>query len=172
MRILQILHDDERGGVQTIAAMIEEGLLPRHIVFETVYLYPRHGYPTLLKLFAVARMARRIGRGDFDALIAYQSTASILVGVVGWLRGCRLRIVHQTCTPAEMPMLLRWIDRIVGVLGLYSVNVANSAATWCEFARYPARYRKSIGRRYQRRPSAAKARHERIHDTIEDTAAP
>ncbi len=144
MRILQILHDDERGGVQTIAAMIEEGLLPRHIVFETVYLYPRHGYPTLLKLFAVARMARRIWRGDFEALIAYQSTASILVGVVGWLRGCRLRIVHQTCPPAEMPRLLRWIDRIIGVLGLYSVNVANSAATWCEFSHYPAWYRRSM----------------------------
>ena len=35
------------------------------------------------KLPASRRMTRRIWRGEFDALIAYQSTASILAGVVG-----------------------------------------------------------------------------------------
>ena len=73
-------------------------------------------------------MARLIWRGDFDALIAYQSTASVLVGIVGWLAGCPLRVVHQTCTPAEMPRLLRFLDLIAGTLGLYSANIVNSAS--------------------------------------------
>ena len=89
-------------------------------------------------------MARRIWRGGFDMLVAYQSTASILVGIVGWLSGCRLRVVHQTCTPSATPRPLRVLDKLAGTLGLYSANIVNSAATWAEFARYPARYRRSM----------------------------
>ena len=101
MRVLQVLHDDERGGVQTLAALIASGLPSPRFAFETTYLYPRPALPVFTKLGCVFTMMRRIWRGDFDALVAYQSTASILVGVVGLLRGCRFRIVHQTCTPAE-----------------------------------------------------------------------
>jgi glycosyltransferase involved in cell wall biosynthesis len=89
-------------------------------------------------------MARRILAGGFDALMAYQATASVLVGVVGWLRGCRLRIVHQSCTPGGIAASVRFLDRWVGALGFYTVNVANSAATRAEFESYPARYRRAM----------------------------
>jgi glycosyltransferase involved in cell wall biosynthesis len=144
MRILQILHDDERGGVQKLASMIEQGLDSHRFAVETAYLYPRAGLPLYTKIVYTLRMVRRIWRGDCDALLAYQSTASILVGVVGWLSGCRLRVVHQTCTPGAMPRPLRLLDKLAGTLGLYSANIVNSAATWAEFARYPARYRRSM----------------------------
>jgi glycosyltransferase involved in cell wall biosynthesis len=144
MRILQIIHDRERGGVQTLAQLIEAGISPQRFAFETVYLYPRAGVSVVSKLIHAIGAARRIWRGDFDALIAYQSTASILVGTLGWLAGGRLRIVHQTCTPRETPRLLRLMDMVIGTLGLYSANIVNSAATWAEFARYPARYRRSM----------------------------
>jgi glycosyltransferase involved in cell wall biosynthesis len=144
MRILQIIHDQERGGVQKLAHIIEQGLAPHRFAIETAYLYPRAVVPVYSKLIYAFRMARYIWRGGFDTLIAYQSTASILVGVVGWLAGCRLRVVHQTCTPSEMPRPLRLMDKIVGTLGLYSANIINSAATWSEFARYPAHYRRSM----------------------------
>jgi glycosyltransferase involved in cell wall biosynthesis len=144
MRILQIIHDQERGGVQKLAHMIEQGLAPHRLAFETVYLYPRAVVPVYSKLIYAFRMARFVWRGGFDILIAYQSTASILVGVMGWLGGAKLRIVHQTCTPSETPRLLRFMDRLIGTLGLYTANVINSASTWAEFARYPARYRRSM----------------------------
>jgi glycosyltransferase involved in cell wall biosynthesis len=144
MRVLQVLHDDERGGVQMLAGLIEAGLSSHRLEFETAYLYPRPALPVFTKLARVFTMMRRIWRGDFDALVAYQSTASILVGFVGWLRGCRLRIVHQTCTPAETAAPLRLLDRLAGTLGLYTVNVANSAATEAAFASYPARYRRAM----------------------------
>jgi glycosyltransferase involved in cell wall biosynthesis len=144
MRILQILHDGERGGVQTLARLIGEGLAPQHFRIETEYLYPRPGISAFVKLGYVVSMMRLIWRGGFDALVAYQSTASVLVGIVGWLSGCRLRVVHQTCTPAEMPRLLRFMDLIAGTLGLYSANIVNSASTWSEYARYPRRYRRSL----------------------------
>ena len=144
MRILQIIHDHERGGVQKLAGMIEDGLTLHRFTVETAYLYPRAGLPLYAKLVYTLRMARQIWRGGFDTLLAYQSTASILVGGVGWLSGCRLRVVHQTCTPSEMPRSLRLLDKLAGTLGLYSANIINSAATWAEFARYPARYRRSM----------------------------
>lgn len=144
MRVLQILHDRERGGVEKLAAMIEAGLSPHGVTFDTDYLYPGLGLSLAAKLTCVFDLALRLWRCDYDALIAYQSTASILVGIVGWCRGCRWRVVHQTCTPRETPRLLRILDLIVGTLGLYSANVVNSTATWSEFARYPARYRRSV----------------------------
>jgi glycosyltransferase involved in cell wall biosynthesis len=144
MRILQIIHDCERGGVQKLAATIEQGLFPQRFTVETAYLYPRAGAPAFVKLAYALRMVRIIWRGGFDTLIAYQSTASILAGVIGWLSGCRLRIVHQTCTPAATPLLLRLTDQLIGSLGLYSANIINSAATWAAFARYPSRYRRAM----------------------------
>jgi len=144
MRVLQILHDRERGGILTLAQMIEAGVAPRCAAFKTDYLYPRPGLPVWSRLTCAFRLARRIWRDDSDVLIAYQSTASILAGLVGGLRGCRLRIVHQTCTPSETPLPVRLLDEFVGSLGLYTVNIANSAATWADFARYPARYRRSM----------------------------
>jgi glycosyltransferase involved in cell wall biosynthesis len=89
-------------------------------------------------------MARRIARGGFDALIAYQATASILVGAIGRLQGCQVRIVHQTATPGATAMPVRIVDKLVGALGLYTVNVANSVATRAEFDRYPLPYRRSM----------------------------
>ena len=103
MRILQIIHDSERGGVQKLAATIEQGLSPHRFSVETAYLYPRTGLSAFVKLAYALRMARTIWRGGCDTLIAYQSTASILAGVVGVIAGCRFRVVHQTCTPAETP---------------------------------------------------------------------
>lgn len=144
MRILQIIHDRERGGVQKLAGMIEDGLSSHRFTVKTSYLYPRADLPLYAKLVYTLRMARQIWRGGFDTLVAYQSTASILVGVVGWLSGCRLRVVHQTCTPNATPRPLRALDKLAGTFGLYSANIVNSAATWAGFARYPARYRRSL----------------------------
>jgi glycosyltransferase involved in cell wall biosynthesis len=43
-----------------------------------------------------------------------------------------------------MPRPLRLFDKLAGTLGLYTANIVNSAATWAEFARYPARYRRAM----------------------------
>jgi glycosyltransferase involved in cell wall biosynthesis len=143
MRILQIIHDRERG-VQKLVATIEQGLSPQRFTVEIAYLYPRAGASAFVKFVYALRMVRTIWRGGFDTLIAYQSTASILVGVVGRLAGCRLRLVHQTCAPAATPLVLRLTDQLVGSLGFYSANIINSTATWAAFAGYPARYRRSM----------------------------
>lgn len=143
MRILQIMHDRERGGILTLATMIEEGLAGHGIAIETACLFPRPGLGTAAKLRCVAAMARRILRGGFDGLMAYQATASVLVGVIGRLQGCPVRIVHQTCMPEETAYPVRLADKIAGSLGYYTVNVMNSVATRDAFSDYPAAYRRA-----------------------------
>lgn len=144
MRILQIIHDRDCGGVQKLAGIIEDGLASHRVCVETVYLYPRAGLPIYQKPAHALRMARRIRRGGFDALLVYRSTASILACIAAAFTGCRLRIVHQTGMPRETAWPLRLTDMLAGTLGLYSANIVNSVAAWTEFAGYPARYRRAM----------------------------
>lgn len=144
MKVLQVLHDRERGGILTLANMLEDGLRPHGVIVETAYLFERPGLGTLAKLASAAAMARRLLRGGYDALIAYQATASILVGMLGGLRGGRFRVVHQTCMPGETALFVRLADRLVGQAGLYTLNVANSVATYEAFAAYPRAYRRGM----------------------------
>jgi len=137
MRVLQILHTNELGGVKTLADMIAEDLGRRGVTVDTVLLFERPDFGKAEKIKAAVAMARRLARNDHDAIFAYQATACILAG----LFGRKLRIVHQTCTPAETQVLVRLADRLVGAAGCYSVNVANTAFTLNEFKSYPAGYR-------------------------------
>jgi glycosyltransferase involved in cell wall biosynthesis len=111
---------------------------------ETDYLFRRPGLGTVAKLVSAGSLARRLLRGRFDALIAYQPTASILVGLVGGMKGCRFRIVHQTSMPDATAWPVRLADRLVGQAGLYTLNVANSIATHNAFAGYPRSYRRAL----------------------------
>ena len=142
MRVLQIIHSDDAGGVKTLAEIVRDGLSSRGVTVETAILFP--GRHVRAKLAGTARVAWRILTGRHDAVIAYQSSASILTGVVGFLARCPRRIVHQTALPTEVKGAMRALDRIVGTLGLYTVNVANSHATVAAFAAYPARYRRDM----------------------------
>jgi glycosyltransferase involved in cell wall biosynthesis len=142
MRVLQIIHQDQAGGVKTLAEIIGDGLIARGVAVETAVLFPARGLRA--KLLGTLRVAGRILTGRHDAVIAYQPSASILAGIVGWLARCPLRIVHQTALPSEIKRSMRWLDRIAGTLGLYTVNVVNSQATAAAYARYPAHYRRAM----------------------------
>jgi glycosyltransferase involved in cell wall biosynthesis len=144
VRVLQILHTDERGGIATLAAMIGDGLSARGVHMDTVFLFPRTDLGLLGKMRAVAAFTLRLVRDDHDAIVAYQATASFLTGTIGWLRGSRRRIVHQTAIPAATAWPVRLADKIAGSLGFYTANVANTAFTLGEFDRYPVAYRRHL----------------------------
>ncbi len=143
-RVLQIVHTRETGGVQTLADSLATGLAARGFTVETEYLYPEAGGSAVAKVAALARMMFRLQRGGYDALIAYQPTAAILIGLGGRLAGCPLRLVHQTTLPSELSPLQRGLDKLAGSLGLYTLNVANTAETLDRFSRYPEPYRRSM----------------------------
>ena len=144
MRVLQIIHSPEPGGIQTIAQAVSRGLAKHGLEFETAYLRRDAGFSSWPTFLGALRVAAKIVTRRYDALIAYQATASITVGAVGFLVGVPRRIVHQTAMLPAVGGPIRCLDKIAGTLGLYSFNVANSAATQQQFAAYPERYRKCL----------------------------
>ncbi|MCG6203120.1 glycosyltransferase family 4 protein [Rhodopseudomonas sp. HC1] len=144
MRILQILHTNQRGGIETLGTMVEQGLTSHGFDVETIHMLSATGLGAPRKALEVAKFATRLLRDDHDAIIAYQATASVLTGVCGFLRGCQYRIVHQTAIPSETAWPVRLADKIVGTLGLYTANIANTQCTEREFRDYPATYRKNL----------------------------
>lgn len=143
LRVLQILHTDERGGILTLANMLSTGLPPHGFSVDTEIMFARPDLGKAGKLRAVAAMAARLQRDDHDVVVAYQATASVLVGMFAGRRG-GLRIVHQTAIPGATALPLRLADMLVGSAGRYDANIANTAFTEAEFAHYPARYRRSL----------------------------
>jgi glycosyltransferase involved in cell wall biosynthesis len=143
-RILQIVHGCEAGGVWTLAETLEHAFTADGHSVDLVCLFPPGPAGALGKLAGVVRVALMILRGRYDAIVAYQSTACIVAGLVGRLAGCPRRIVHQTALPAEVKPLLRLLDRWAGSLGFYTDNVLNSRATWAAFAGYQGRYRDAM----------------------------
>lgn len=141
-RVLQILHTDERGGIETLSGMIVQGLAGHGIQVDTLTLFPRPDLGAPAKLACVAKAAIHLLRNDYEAIIAYQATASILTGLCGFIRGCPRRIVHQTAVPSATAWPVRFADKIAGTLGLYTANVANTSFTRREFSQYPARYQR------------------------------
>jgi glycosyltransferase involved in cell wall biosynthesis len=144
MRVLQIVHGSEAGGVKTLSEIIQDGLGSRGVTIETAVMFPPPDPGLFAKFGGARRVVRRILSGRYDAVVAYQSTASILTGLVGWFARCPHRFVHQTALPSEVKAPLRWLDRVLGTLGFYTANIANSRATVAAFAHYPARYRRSM----------------------------
>jgi glycosyltransferase involved in cell wall biosynthesis len=144
MRVLQILHGKEAGGHLTLAEIIGAELAKRGFELESAHLFARFDTAMPAKVIGTLQVAGRILFGRYDAVITYQPSASILAGVVGAIARCPRRIVHQTNLPDEIKQLMRWLDRVAGTLGLYTVNVANSTTTLKAFSRYPGRYRRSM----------------------------
>jgi glycosyltransferase involved in cell wall biosynthesis len=144
MRVLQIIHSPEPGGIQTIAQSVSRGLAKHGLEFETEYLRQDAGFSSWPTFIGALRVAAKILTRRYDALIAYQATASITVGAIGSLVGVPHRIVHQTAMLPAVGGPIRYLDKVAGTLGLYSFNVTNSAATQQQFADYPERYRKRL----------------------------
>lgn len=143
-RVLQLVHSDDKGGVEALAEMVGAGLAANGADVATRFLYPGASAGCMSKLVGMVRIAGLIAGARPDVLIAYQSTASVLAGLVGRLAGVPIRIVHQTAMPEGVHPFVRRLDRWAGAAGLYTVNVVNSAACAAEFAGYPARYRQSL----------------------------
>ncbi len=145
-RVLQLIHSNEAGGVEALAAIIAGGLARHGFPVETHFLYPAFAVGKGVKLRGMLSTALRILRERPHVLIAYQSTASVMAGVLGRLVGVKTRIVHQTAMPEAVHPLVRRLDRMVGSHGFYSVNIANSAATDAAFDEYPTSYRTAMRR--------------------------
>ena len=143
-KVLQLLHSDEKAGVELLADLIGKDLATAGADVETLFLYPAFSAGRLAKLKGLLLGAWQIIRFRPDMLVTYQPTASVLAGLLGRVIGCRRRVVHQTAKPSAMHPVSRRLDRFIGGRGFYTANIANSTATLAEFADYPAAYRAGL----------------------------
>ncbi len=144
MRILQIINSPDPGGVLALAEEIAAGISEGGHQVETFFLTARVNMPKFAKLRGSLSAARRIVFGGHDVVIAYQAAPAIIVGIAGLLTRRPYRIVHQTTIPSVTAAPLRLLDKILGTVGLYPVNIVNTASTRNEYAAYPAAYRKRL----------------------------
>lgn len=87
---------------------------------------------------------KALRRGRFDAIVCRTAPANILGSLVAFLAGISVRVAMQSRQPDKLDPSHRILDFVVGVSGLYSVNVANSDFTRGRYASYPESYRRRM----------------------------
>jgi len=164
MKIVQVQTQAEAAGAQRVSDMVGEGLRARGHQVRTVFMYrktsaydcdphadfilasPPGGLPGQMR--AAAGLMAYMRRERPDAVISYQHYGNIFGTFAARLAGARHVVANQSGAPQTRGVmgLLSGVDKVMGVLGLYQLNVVNSAWTEAQFDRYPAAYRRRMRR--------------------------
>lgn len=164
MKIVQVQTQAEAAGAQRISDMVGEGLRERGHDVRTVFMYRKtdvyDGDPyadfimrrrpggLLDQIRASAGLIGYLRKVRPDAVITFQHYGNIFGTVGARLAGVPHIIANQSGPPQSKGVmgLLTSVDKAMGTLGLYQLNVVNSAWTEAQFAAYPAAYRRRIRR--------------------------
>jgi glycosyltransferase involved in cell wall biosynthesis len=164
MKIVQVQTQAEAAGAQRVSDMVGEGLRARGHDVRTVFMYrktpvydddpnadfvlfePPGGLVGQLR--AAAGLISYLRAARPDAVISYQHYGNVFGTIGGRLAGARHIVANQSGAPQRggMPGIASLLDKWMGCLGLYHVNVVNSAWTQAQFAGYPAAYRRRLRR--------------------------
>ena len=74
------------------------------------------------------------------AVLTFQPAANILGAIAGFCAGARTRIASQHQASSAVNAMLRWIDRVLGSVGLYSGVITVSRSVQQSFVAYPTAY--------------------------------
>ena len=164
MKIIQVQTQAEAGGAQRVSEMLGEGLRARGHDVRTAFLYrktdaydrdphadfmldcpPRNLFE---QVAAVVRLVSHVHTARPDAVISFQHWGNIAGTLAARLSGVKNILANQSGAPQAQGMrgFLTLVDRLMGVSGLYRINVVNSAWTEAQFAAFPAAYRKRLHR--------------------------
>lgn len=90
------------------------------------------------RLFAAMRRLRP------DVVLTFQHYGNIVAAPAALLAGVPRIIANHVSAPATINGLVRRVDRLVGLAGVYDAITVNSHATWRDYQAYPARYTRRI----------------------------
>lgn len=164
MKIVQVQTQAEAGGAQRISDMVGDGLRARGHVVRTVFLYrkteaydrdpfadfildaPPKGLAGQVR--AVIGLVRYLRKARPEAVLSFQHYGNLFGTLGARLAGVRTIIANQSGAPQIHGVrgLLTQIDKLMGMVGLYHVNVVNSAWTAAQFRGFPHAYRRRIRR--------------------------
>lgn len=159
-RIVNLVTQMEGGGAQRMAITLTEKLNERGYQCETWFLYKKRpiydkapntysfmdsrprNLGQLISL--IYSLLRKIRLYKPLAIITYSHYANIIGCFMAWLIGVPTRIARQESFSTSRPILVRVVDWLWGVLGLYTYIVAVSKSIFDEYKTYPSLYRKRL----------------------------
>ncbi|WP_322487902.1 glycosyltransferase family 4 protein [Chloroflexus sp.] len=155
-RIIHIVTQMEAGGAQKAAIQVCEELIKRGFISEVWFLYKKRPTYTdrpyvrwlweekpktfgeflglLVKLYQWLRVINP------DGVITYTHYANIIGQTVAYAAGVPHRLATQRNPCWSYPPVARWIDRIIGSIGIYTSNIFVSKQVESSFQTYPASY--------------------------------
>lgn len=164
MKIVQVQTQAEAAGAQRISDMVGAGLRARGHDVRTVFMYRKTDVydadpfaDFILKerpaglsgqLRACLGLASYLRAERPEAVISYQHYGNIFGTIGARFAGARRVLANQSGAPQTRGVmgLLSRIDKLMGVVGLYQLNVVNSAWNEAQFADYPEAYRRRLRR--------------------------
>jgi len=102
---------------------------------------PRGPISFLAFLWKLVRMVRSI---EPDVLLTFQHYGNVFGAPAGRLAGVPVIIANHVSAPATISPLTRFIDKALGLLGVYDVITVNSNETWRNYHEYPERYARRL----------------------------
>ncbi|MGN6548557.1 MAG: glycosyltransferase family 4 protein [Pararhizobium sp.] len=164
MKIVQVQTQAEAAGAQRISDMVGAGLRARGHDVRTVFMYRKTDVydadpyadfvlrdpPAGLggQIRACIGLATYLRAQRPEAVISYQHYGNIFGTIGARFASVRHVLANQSGAPQSRGVmgLLSRIDKLMGVVGLYQLNVVNSAWNEAQFADYPQAYRRRLRR--------------------------
>lgn len=108
---------------------------------KTILSTAKQPVPLLKGIFKFWKILRK---GRYDVLITNTAPANIIGNFVALLAGQKKRISWQTQPPQRISQLFQRMDHLMGITGVYTTTVANSAWTRSCFKDRSPSYRKRM----------------------------
>ncbi len=160
--ILLIQTQAEHAGAQEIARILADYLTTQGFSVRQIFLYRKtktfekqegiyfcaDARPQTFKalLALLHNLKCYIQKYSPDHVITFQHYGNIIGGLAAHYCGVKTIIANQLSSPQIISWPVRWIDGILGSIGIYSAIVVNSHNTFKEYARWPKWYTRHLAR--------------------------
>lgn len=156
LRIVNIITQMEAGGAQGAAIRVATELRRRGHEAETWFLYLKRptyvdheGVRVLLECqptkvsdytYIFNKLVRDIQIFKPDGVITYTHYANVLGQIAAFIAGVPARVASQRNPSWSYPKVAKYVDEVIGSLGVYTANIAVSHSVNESFKSYPKSY--------------------------------
>jgi glycosyltransferase involved in cell wall biosynthesis len=146
----------DQGGAMVLPLHVADEMRERGYEVETWYLYhyasayddapgirilfPRNATSLLDYLRVFFNLVGAMRRFRPDVVHGIGPLGNVFGTLAAWLIGCPVRVASQHNPAQTFHPLMRFLDRMLGTLGVYTGNIAVSDAVWDSYSTWPQSY--------------------------------